>query len=166
MLKLYLSDLAPHIDPGEGKHKALWLMIPENVRNICAAMSEDIDPTLKPRSREEAALTLEDLGETAPPPPEPREKGEFDRTPLGALADWCQSHDEPWLEKACRFILRHPDIRVARYSYYSGCWRWKFVNSSLPERWKGDITESAYTFLGLLCELANEIRDRLKDLAD
>ncbi len=94
---------------------------------------------------------------------EDRKPAPFDRTPIGALADWCKENDEPWLERACRFFVKNPDIIVARKasSWSAETFYYEFEAGTLPGKFK-IYTSGCSTFALLLCKLAEEIQERLE----
>lgn len=159
MIKLYLHQLI-RLDP-TNEHK-YW---PETFTHMVACIEENLKPKKKPDA--EAAKELaEDIGEDAPAPrPEPAEQpkpGTFDRTPVLALIDWCKDNDEPWMEKAFRFLDKHRTIRIKHELRY-GDDRYEFESRTMPERWRS-ISNYDKGLAILFAKLAEEIEERFNDL--
>lgn len=146
---------------GMGSYSDRESLVPDTLKQICRAIEAEISP---PRKAIAAKETLEDIGETVPESPVKEHDGSFDRTPLVALGEWCADNDEPMLERACKFLIKHTEIRAQRKHYYSDTYQVLFLPETLPSRWKHSISASTAGFLGLLCNLADEIEERLQDI--
>lgn len=156
MIQIYLHELAK-ID-GTKKY---W---PADFRALCAAIEHAIDPRSKPVELDEFGDKIEppEVAEEKDAPTPPLPDWTFDRTPVSALADWCQENDEPWLEKAARFLLKHRGVRIERRHTYGTSYSWRFLDSSMPDRWKYISGEES--FACLLAHLAAEIKKRIEEI--
>ncbi len=166
MIEIPLHHLAIIWEPEDSKHREhITNWIPEAVHGFCDRIAAEAEPLLKAKAKateDEARETAQDIGEELPPAVEnpPRERGDFERTTLFAFGEWCADRKEVWMERACKFLIKNHDVRIERFSYYSGCWRWRFAKDSMPARWKG-FDANAYTVLGLIGLLALEIQERM-----
>lgn len=139
---------------------------PDEFRAMTANIEQEIDPACKPEIMED----LEDSPPVVveidkPKEAKPKKTGPFDRTPVGALADWLKENDEPWLERAARFLVRHQNITIKRQHSYGKDYYWKFSDDSMPDRWKYlSFTNSPESFAALLACLAKEIRKRIEEI--
>lgn len=90
-----------------------------------------------------------------------------ERTHIAVLADWLGESEikEPWLERACRYLVKRPETTFALSTTYSTpYWKW----ATYPEHWKygfeSAIASDKSTFAGLLAELALHIKKRIEEL--
>lgn len=154
-----LLDLIP-LD----EKKKFW---PDTFRHICGNIEQQIDPTVRPD-------VLNDIDDTMPTPVEAHTEGEepkkkpelkpFDRTPMHAMVDWCKENDEPWLERAARFLCKHQGIMAERYRASYGDTRyWRFVDKTMPDRWKY-LSGTESSFAALFAVLATEIKKRIEEI--
>jgi hypothetical protein len=80
---------------------------------------------------------------------------------LEAIGEWAKENDEPWLERACKFLIRHPDVRIVRDARSYGTY---FKFDSMPKAWTGITSKNSVA--ELIFGLADEIEERLTGLED
>lgn len=158
MIQIYLHNLM-ELDPP--KH-----FIPTEPRTICRGIELDIAPECADDEERELrglpAISTEPVEGEKPEPKKDPIHVPFDKTPLGVLADWCKENDETWLERACRFIVKRPEIVIYLRRAYGNTYYWAFLDESMPDRWR--YIDSDKSVLGLLCTLAREIEKRTREL--
>jgi hypothetical protein len=147
---------------GKNSHK-LWprefaafvLAIHNDATGRLSDLGDDIKETLEAIG-EMATTTAKEQSPDQHPLP-----GRFDRTPLVAMGEWAKENDEPWLERACKFLIRHPDVRIVRDARSYGTY---FKFDSMPKAWTGITSKNSVA--ELIFGLADEIEERLTGLED
>jgi hypothetical protein len=167
MISLHLHDLIALVDNVHGENKALRPFLPTRFLELTTTIQDRIDPAGKSKARAEALEALADIEGLDTSQAAAGDGIELlpyiPRDHVSALADWCKENGEPWLERACKFILRHENVEIERYSYYSGCYRWRFKKKTMPERWQDEYAGS--NLMAVLSHLAVEIKERLDALS-
>lgn len=175
MIQLYLHEFLLLLNTTDKETKPFRAAIPHDFAAMCRTIECQVCPAVdKKKDMGDAEETLEDLGEEMPAKPadgrDPKKTDNpFDRTILIALGEFVHEGGEepdPWLERACKLLIRHPEIRIERYHWYSSEYHWRFVPKTMPERWSGFNPSGAFTVAALLAYLAVEIRERLAALGD
>lgn len=120
--------------------------LPATFRQLCNVVDHGIDPTVPPDDAPDIRL-----------PPDPGRPPRLDRDTISLIADWCLENEEPWMAKACRFILKHQDITVTRSQILGR----HFGFEKMPTGWYSSYQPS---FAELLADLAREIQKRMEAL--